>query len=352
LGQLTAGPGWRVPFALAAVRCAFITRALLAAPGWVASKTRRLPICRGVAARILKARNSFYFFCGASDEAGGWEDFRREFAMRLPVLCYHNVGAALPGSWPLLTVSPQVFERQVKWLRDNGYTGIHASDWLAWTRSGTPLPDKPVLITFDDGYSDLITNAIPTLEASHVKATIFIVSQHVGAASTWDVALGHPSRPLMTEAEIRDCPAHGIEIGAHTRTHPDLRKLQDADLKTEFEGCRKELTTLMARSVNTLAYPFGFQNEQVRKAASETYDLAFSCRPGLNAWRTDPHHLRRMFVHRSRVNFAMQVEYGLDLLAVCRFAWDRATLWLQGVGSRRERAGTPVHRPTPANDNL
>ena len=321
-------------------------------PGWVASSIRRLPIGRGLAARILEARDSFYFFCGAIDEAGGWEAFRREFAVRLPVLCYHNVGADRPGSWPLLTVSPPVFERQVKWLVDNGYTGIHAADWLAWTRSGTPLPDKPVLITFDDGYSDLVANAIPTLEASRLKATIFMVSQHIGGASTWDVALGHPSQPLMTAAEIRDCSAQGIEIGAHTRTHPDLRKLRDADLKAEFEGCRKDLAALMVGPVNTVAYPFGFQNERVRKIAGETYDLAFSCRPGLNAWRTDPHHLRRMFVHRSRVNFALQVKYGIDLLAVCRFAWDRATHWLRRVRSRRERAGTPVHRPTPANDNL
>jgi peptidoglycan/xylan/chitin deacetylase (PgdA/CDA1 family) len=313
--------------------------------------TQRLPIGHNLAPRILRVRDSFHFFCGAIEEAGGWDVFQREFAARLPVLCYHSVGAELPGSWPLLTLSPRVFESQLKWLVDNGYTGIHADDWFAWVRQGASLPEKPVLVTFDDGYSDLVVNAVPALEASGFKATIFFVSQHIGAASTWDLALGHPSRPLMTAAEIRECAAHGIEVGAHTRTHPDLRKLQDADLKTELEGCRKELTALTGASVNTLAYPFGFQNEQVRKRASEVYDLAFSCRPGLNAWRTDRHHLRRMFVHRNPINFVLQVKYGLDLHAIYRFACDRAGRVFRRLWPSRERSG-PAHSPAAAaNDN-
>jgi len=192
-------------------------------------------------------------------------------------------------------------------------------------REGTALPEKPVLVTFDDGYSDLIEHAIPVLENVNCKATIFIVSQHIGGASTWDVPLGHPSRPLMNAQQVQECPSHGIEIGAHSRVHPDLRTLPDAALKAELEGCRAELTELMGRPVNTLAYCFGFQNELVRKRSGEIYDLSFAAKPGLNAWRTDTACLRRMFVHSSRTNFALQVKYGIDLHAVYRFALDRIT---------------------------
>jgi peptidoglycan/xylan/chitin deacetylase (PgdA/CDA1 family) len=311
LGDLTAGPGWRVAMRLASVRFPAITRALL------------------TIFRRNKAKESFLFLSGAIEEAGGWSAFRREFAMRLPVLCYHHVGEKLPRSWPLMTVSPEVFRHQIEWLAQRGYTGIHAADWLTWTRQGTALPEKPVLITFDDGYSDLLDHAIPVLERFGFKATIFIVSQHIGGASAWDVPLGHPSRPLMTAEQVQECPSHGIEIGAHSRTHPDLRTLPDAALRTELEGCRTELTELMRQPVNTLAYCFGFQNAQVRKRAGKIYDLAFSGTPGLNAWRTDPTCLRRMFVHSSRINFVLQVKYGIDLHAVWRFALNRSGRILQ-----------------------
>jgi peptidoglycan/xylan/chitin deacetylase (PgdA/CDA1 family) len=331
LGNFTAGPGWLVALRLVGLRFPAITRAVLTVSCATASAIGKMSGGREPAARAEKARDSFLFLQGAIAETGGWNSFRREFAMRLPVLCYHHVGEKLPRSWPLLTVSPEVFRRQIAWLSSHGYTGIHASEWLAWMRQGTALPDKPVLITFDDGYSDLVEHAIPVLEKSDFKATIFIVSQHIGRASTWDVPLGHPSRPLMTAEQVRECPSHRIEIGAHSRTHPDLRTLPDAALKTELEGCRSELTELMGQPVNSLAYCFGFQNDQVRKRAGESYDLSFSAKPGLNAWRTDSTCLRRMFVHSSRINFALQVKYGIDLHAVYRFALDRSGRLLRKV---------------------
>lgn len=324
LGDFSAGPGWLVGCKLAGLRFPAITGALVSVSCAITSLIGKVTGARALAARAVKAQDSFLFLQGAIVEAGGWNSFRREFAMLLPVLCYHHVGEKLPHSWPLLTVSPGVFRRQIAWLSSHGYTGIHAADWLAWMRQGTALPDKPVLITFDDGYSDLAEHAIPVLEKSGFKATIFIVSQHIGGASTWDVPLGHPSRPLMTAEQVQECPSHGIEIGAHSRTHPDLRTLPEAALKAELEGCRSELTELMGQPVNTLAYCFGFQNDQVRKRAGETYDLSFSAKPGLNAWRTDSTCLRRMFVHPSRINFALQVKYGIDLHAVYRFALDRS----------------------------
>ena len=190
-----------------------------------------------------------------------------------------------------------------------------------------PLPEKPVLLTFDDGYADLVHKALPILEERGFKATMFIVSQHIGDASTWDVALGYPERPLMTAEEILEAFSRGIEIGAHTRTHSDLRTLSPAELKDELEGCRKDLIELTGAEVNSLAYPFGFTNEEVRRCADELYDLSFGCRPGLNDWRTDRRQLRRMFVYPSRLNFALQVMYGVDLYALWCLARDLARSW-------------------------
>lgn len=341
--ELAAGPSWVAILGSAAARFPGAAGSVLFFPGWTASLLVRLPLVRGCALRMLNFRDSVFFLAGAINEAGGWRVFRREFAMRLPVLCYHHVGTKLPGSWPVFTVPPATFERQIDWLADHGFTGIHAADWLAWMSEGSPLPEKPVLVTFDDGYADLVDKALPVLEARGFKATMFIVSQRIGDASTWDLPLGYPHRPLMTAKEICEASSRGIEIGAHTRTHPDLRILSATELKDEFEVCRRELSELTGSAVNILAYPFGFSNEQVRRCAGEIYELSFGCRPGINNWRSDSGQLRRMFVYPNRFNFAMQVKYGLDLYALWCFVRDRARSWGRcfGLEAGRKPQGLP-----------
>jgi peptidoglycan/xylan/chitin deacetylase (PgdA/CDA1 family) len=218
-----------------------------------------------------------------------------------------------------------------------GYTGIHAADWLAWISEGKPLPEKPVLLTFDDGYADLVHEALPALEARGFKATMFIVSQHIGDASSWDLALGYPQRPLMTAPEILKAAERGIEIGAHTRTHRDLRTLSLPDLKDELEGCQKDLSELIGVDVNIFAYPFGFNNETVRQCAGAFYDLSFGCKPGLNHWRSDRRQLRRMFIYPNRLNFALQVKYGVDLYVLWCITRDHVHCWIRRFGPEIER---------------
>jgi hypothetical protein len=102
-------------------------------------------------------------------------------------------------------------------------------------------------------------------------------------------------------------------------------------LKTELTLCRVELSDLVGGPVNTLAYPFGYHNLQVRDCASQIYDIAFSSTPGLNVWRSDRSQLRRMFVNRSRINFFLQVKFGLDFCAAFRFLKNRTGRWISSV---------------------
>jgi peptidoglycan/xylan/chitin deacetylase (PgdA/CDA1 family) len=328
LRRLLAGPRWSVALRIRIACSAWFRRGLPAFSGARGEVQAKLPLFGLVAKRFRQFRDSLVFLAAAIEEAGGWEAFREEFARRVPVLCYHHVGSRAQGSWPLLTLSPAALERQMEWLQKRGYTGISASDWLAWLETGAPLPEKPVVITFDDAYSDLVQTAIPILRHHHFKATLFLVSQHIGGASTWDAGIGYPSRPLMNAADILRAMRYGVEVGSHTRTHRDLRKVSANELRTELDLSRQELGRLTGAPVRTLAYPFGFENSSVRAAAAKFYDLAFGCRSGLNAWASDRHQLRRMFVHRSLLNFSLQVQYGLDLCAVWRFMPEHIhTLW-------------------------
>lgn len=330
-------------FGRVAARFSGLATCLLFVPTKVAKVSARVPLLRGWAQSLLEFCDSVFFLSGAIKYAGGWQPFRREFAMRLPVLCYHHMGTKLPGSWPGLTVPPTAFEEQINWLAQRGYTGIHATDWLAWMSEGKRLPDKPVLLTFDDGYADLVHKALPLLETRGFKATMFIVSQHIGDASSWDVPLGYPQRPLMTATEICEASSRGIEIGAHTRTHRDLRTLSVPELKDELEGCRQDLSVLIGAEVNILAYPFGFNNEAVRQSAGAIYDLSFGCKPGLNNWRSDRRQLRRMFIYPNRLNFALQVKYGVDPYGLWCVVRDHALGWARGFGSETGRKAGGRH---------
>src|SRR5262249_22102192 len=105
-----------------------------------------------------------------------WRPSARKVGRRLPVLLYHHVGPLRPGTIRELTVSSKKFDRQVRWLAHLGYVGIRPSDWLRWLRERAGLPEKAVLFTFDDGYSDLTEHALPTLQRYGFGAVVFVVT--------------------------------------------------------------------------------------------------------------------------------------------------------------------------------
>jgi hypothetical protein len=153
---------------------------LLQIPLSIANAFSSIPLIRRAAMKLLDHRQKIGVYRGALGAAGSWKKLREEVGIRLPVLLYHHIGRAHDGAYPLLTVSPQNFEQQIKWLARRGYSAIRTADWIAWCRFGSPLPPKPVLITFDDGYEDLARHAFPVLKRHGMTATIFIVSQCVG----------------------------------------------------------------------------------------------------------------------------------------------------------------------------
>jgi peptidoglycan/xylan/chitin deacetylase (PgdA/CDA1 family) len=219
--------------------------------------------------------------------------------MRLPVLLYHHVGPIQEGTFPGLTVSPERFERHVRWLARRGYTGVCPSDWLRWRREGKGLPDKPVLLTFDDGYADLVEFAFPVLRRHGFGAVVYIVTGQLGGTNTWDEERGFGTIRLMTAKQITDWALKGIEFGAHSRTHADLTTLDAEGIKEEVLGSRNELASLLGSRVISFAYPYGHYNQDVLDCVRVAFDLAFIedyKMKGLNDLSTAPHLLERISV--------------------------------------------------------
>lgn len=231
---------------------------------------------------------------------------------RLPVLLYHHVGPNRPNTYRSLTISPEKFERHVRWLANNGYHAIRPSDWSAYLRNERQPPDKPVMLTFDDAYEDLVTYAFPVLKNYGFVAAVFVVSQTIGGTNTWDERNGSGTHRIMTAGQIHDWANLGIEFGAHTRTHPDLTTLSATALSEEIEGSAEDLRHVLGRSVHAFAYPNGSHNAAIETCVRRAYDLAFTVEEGLNNARTDPYLLKRTMVQHgdSLFDLMCRVQFG------------------------------------------
>lgn len=245
---------------------------------------------------LFRAAVRITWLRGALAAAGSWEQLRSEFDRRAPGLVYCGVGPARPGVVSERAVSPEQFERQIRWLSRRGYTGIRASDWLRWRREGTGLPEKPIIITFDDAYADIAEYALPILKQYGFSAVVFVVTGQLGGTDNGDEARGCGTLRLMSAEQIRYWAGQGIEFGAQGRTHADLTQLSTSELLAEVAGSKCDLSALLGSPVISFAYPYGAYNQVVQDVVHREFDLAFTKEEDVNYLRTDPYLLRRTAV--------------------------------------------------------
>ena len=214
----------------------------------------------------------------------------RDPGVRLSVLLYHHIGLPTAHTEALgLTIHPYKFAQHLRLLRWLGYNAITTRHWLAWYKNGDALPDKPILLTFDDAYVETVQFALPLLEKFGFGGCFFAITGHDLIAKCWE------GLPIMTMEDLRSLPVRGIEIGAHTRTHPDLSSVDDLTLESEVKGSREDLVK-SELSPTSFAYPYGIVDDRIRNIAAKNYDIAFTCVEGLNDIHTDLMLMRRTCV--------------------------------------------------------
>ncbi len=304
--------GWKQFLWDASVRAPVSPVPLLKLPLWTAERLCGSVRVRKAGVRLLDAAGGIEMLRSALREAGSWKALQCEFGIRLPVLMYHHVAPVRPDTDAGLTVSPARFEAQVHWLARHGYMGIRPSDWLAWRQSAKSLPEKPVLLTFDDAYADVAEYAFPVLERHGFGAAVFVITGRVGGTITWARRKG--VFRVMSADQIRDWASRGIEFGAHSKTHPDLTALAPAELAEEVAGSKHDLEAILQSPVRAFAYPYGTHNPAVRDCVRGVYNLAFSTEEGLNNLGTDPYLLRRAGVLPCEfmVDFASRLRRGFS----------------------------------------
>jgi peptidoglycan/xylan/chitin deacetylase (PgdA/CDA1 family)/glycosyltransferase involved in cell wall biosynthesis len=294
LARYSAGPRWKQLYHAAAARSRPSPEPLLRLASHVAERLGDATWARSMAVRLLETRQGVARGRGAVAAAGSWRQLRAEFGMRLPVLLYHHVGPRRPDTYRSLTVEPDVFERQMRMLAGTGYSAVTPDEWLGWALEGRPLPDRPVLITFDDGYADLARYAFPVLERYRLSATVFIVTSQLGGTNVWDDPAGFGGHRLLDEPDLVRWAGKTVSFGSHGRSHADLRTLSDDELTRDLAESAAVIEALTGRLPDAFAYPYGFHDERVRRAAAERYRVAFGVSAGVNGLGTDLADLRRL----------------------------------------------------------
>ncbi len=220
-----------------------------------------------------------------------------ESAERITVLMYHRVGDTQNAWEQRYGITPQNFRAHMHKLRQLGMQAVTLDAFLAWLSGSRKLAEGSFLITFDDGYLGVHDHAAPVLEELGWPAVVFLVSQRVGATDQW-CQKENPDRralPLMDRTQIENLCSRGFQFHSHTRTHPDLTRLDRDALAAELKGSREDLENLLGRRIDCLAYPYGRFDERVAEAAAAAgYTHAFSTQPGFNRRQVDPYRIRRL----------------------------------------------------------
>jgi peptidoglycan/xylan/chitin deacetylase (PgdA/CDA1 family) len=211
----------------------------------------------------------------------------------VPILMYHHVDVPPPDADAVrrdLSVSPAEFEAQLRYLIENGYQPATLTDLIMHLQVGQPLPSKPVVITFDDGFKDQYTNAYPLLKRYGFRATFFIIT----------CFLDESQDEYMSWAEVELLHADGMEIGSHSYTHPTLRGKSYDYIVWQVLGSKEAIEARTREPVRFFSYPSGQYDQQVIDVLrSAGHWGAVTVEPGSLHSSQKPFELRRIRVRGS-----------------------------------------------------
>jgi peptidoglycan/xylan/chitin deacetylase (PgdA/CDA1 family) len=207
--------------------------------------------------------------------------------MAIPILIYHVVGRPQPGTPNLeLWVRPEAFAAEMAALHGDGYWGITmAQAWRAWTRGG-PLPRRPIIVSFDDGYAGDYRFARPVLRRLGWPGVLNLELHDVGPKN-------------LPASEVRGLIRAGWEINSHTVDHPDMTTATPAQVRYELVASKQQLRRRFGVRAKFFCYPYGHYNQAVEAAVRAAGYLAATTEDEGYATPADPYALRRVRVNGS-----------------------------------------------------
>ncbi len=204
---------------------------------------------------------------------------------KIPILIYHSIAEFKGKGTKELYVAPEEFEKQMLYLREQGFTPLTLEEW----EEAGKVP-KPIFLTFDDGYKNnlnafAIFKKVKT-ETFSPKGTFFVISDFIG----------RPNR--LSKDDLKELAASGmVSVQSHTASHPDLTK--DVDLKAELKGSKEAIETITGKPVIALAYPYGSFNQKVINETKKYYQFGLTTTPSYytgNGTKDERYLLPRLYV--------------------------------------------------------
>ena len=200
-----------------------------------------------------------------------------------PILEYHMVTDTPSIDAGRYNVPPSDFNAQLDYLQQSGYNTITMQEFTLARQGKISLPDNPIILTFDDGYSDNYRYMMPILRAHKMKAVIYVIANELGKSG------------YLTIDQLREMQGRGIEIGSHTANHRPLVGLSRKELLHEIGDSKIFLEWSGINEASSLSYPNGLYNEEIMNILKENnYKSAVTGDAGLNNFDTDPYLLQRV----------------------------------------------------------
>ncbi|MFJ8362655.1 polysaccharide deacetylase family protein [Streptomyces sp. NPDC093984] len=214
----------------------------------------------------------------------------------VPILMYHSVAAAPNEATRALSVAPEAFSEQMALLADLKFTPVTTAGLARSWREGGPLPERPVLITFDDGYEGVHRHALAVLARHGFASTLFVSTGWIrGAHDT-----GGGLDTMLDWHQVRDLVDAGVEIGGHSHTHPQLDQLPDDALWFELLRCKEIIADQLGARPVSFAYPYGYSSRRVRRIVREAgFGQSLAVGNALARRRQGPYALQRVTVRRT-----------------------------------------------------
>lgn len=300
---LLASACWRSPvfWSAAALRMARASRFLLAGRdaqggGFAALRAvARGALAEGFRAHVLaRLSGRTNRAAAAAQKPARVPAAPRATGCSVPILMYHRVAPAGAAGLDRYRVTPDAFEAQLARLRQEGYESVSPEQLAHFVALAAPLPQRAVMLTFDDGYCDFAEHAWPILRRYGFGATVFVVPAKVGGRADWDADHGEPA-PLMDWRTLRALSDAGVAMESHSLSHPDLTGTPLRDLYREIRGSAAAIVKELGRAPSLFCYPFGAHDAVVQRVVQEAgYRAALTTECGLCRLSVSPVRVPRV----------------------------------------------------------